>query len=320
MKLSNVAPILSGTLFPVHRVRWALVVVGLLLAFCQGAPPAQDRVDFNFTDGEWETYQSRVEEGSRKDFSLSVRLEAHQDYVRATAHLRGASSFKCARRNYTLNLYGHRPRFASFDSVTDEFFLLSLCRDRGFVRQHTGLKLWSALRLFPLQMRYVELRLNDRSRGVYLLVEKLDRIRLSSDALRVLLRRDFRRGSTRVEVKHSALGEQRAQEHYARVTADVTGLSGEPLIARFREHMDLDQYLMWIASNTLLQNGDSVDELWLIGRKNPRGQRGTDTYYTFFAWDADDIFHPCHADGEHAFRVTHTDWSFARKRSGITSY
>ena len=81
-----------------HTIPGAVVVVGLLLASCRGAPPPQDRVDFIFTDGEWESYQSRIEEGSRKEFSLSVRLGAHQDYVRATAHLRGASSFNCARR------------------------------------------------------------------------------------------------------------------------------------------------------------------------------------------------------------------------------
>ena len=74
------------------------------------------------------------------------------------------------------------------------------------------------------------------------------------------------------------------------------------LVARFRELMNLDQYLLWLASNALLQNGDSVDELWLLAEDNPTPQARARPYYTFFAWDPDDVFNPCHWDGRYAFR------------------
>ena len=284
-------------------VLWTLAAA--IQSACSGEIPSRDRVDFFFTDAEWKEYGRRIERSNRNDFSLSVRMGVHRESVRATAHLRGRGSFRCARRSYTLNLYGKRPRFASLDSVTDEFYLLSLCRDHGYVRQHTVLKLWSQLGLFPLQLRYVELTLNGRSRGVYLLVEKLDRIRFSRTGLRALLRRNFRDGRTVVEVKYSRTVEQEARSDYEKTLEEFAGLSGEPLLARFRERMNLDQYLLWIASNALLQNGDSVDELWLLAEDNPTPQAGARPYYTFFAWDPDDVFNPCHYNGRYAFHDPH---------------
>ena len=272
-----------------------LTLAATIQSACSGEEPNRDGVDFFFTDAEWTKYGRRIERSNRSDFSLSVRMGEHRESVRATAHLRGRGSFRCARRNYTLNLYGKRPRFASLDSVTDEFYLLSLCRDHGYVRQHTVLKLWSRLGLFPLQLRYVELTLNGRSQGVYLLVEKLDRIRFSRSGLRALLRRDFRFVKTVVEVKYSRTGEQEARSDYEKTFEEFAGLSGEPLVARFRELMNLDQYLLWLASNALLQNGDSVDELWLLAEDNPTPQARARPYYTFFAWDPDDVFNPCHS-------------------------
>ena len=279
-----------------------LTLAATIQSACSGEEPNRDGVDFFFTDAEWTEYGRRIERSNRSDFSLSVRMGEHRESVRATAHLRGSGSFGCARRNYTLNLYGKRPRFASLDSVTDEFYLLSLCLDHGYVRQHTVLKLWSRLGLFPLQLRYVELTLNGRSQGVYLLVEKLDRIRFSRSGLRALLRRNFRFVKPVVEVKYSRTGEQEARSDYEKTFEEFAGLSGEPLVARFRELMNLDQYLLWLASNALLQNGDYVDELWLLAEDNPTPQARARPYYTFFAWDPDDVFNPCHRDGRYAFR------------------
>ena len=260
---------IAGTL---ATVLWTLAAA--IPSACSGEEPRRDRVDFFFTDAEWKEYGRRIKQSNRSDFSLSVRMGEHRGTVRATAHLRGKGSFGCARRNYTLNLYGKRPRFASLDSVTDEFYLLSMCLDHGYVRQHTVLKLWSQLGLFPLQLRYVELTLNGRSQGVYLLVEKLDRIRFSRNGLRALLRRNFSLVKTVVEVKYSRTGEQQARADYDKTLEEFTGLSGQRLVARFRERMNLDQYLLWIASNALLQNGDSVDELWLLAEDNPTTHAG----------------------------------------------
>jgi len=265
----------------------------------------RDQVNLIFSTEEAETYRSRVREGSREDFPLSVRF-GPQESVSATAHLRGQSSFGCGRKSLTLNLRGKRPRFASFESVTDKFYLLSLCRDRGFVRQHTVLSLWRRLGLFPLRHRFVDLRFNESSHGVYLLVERMDRLRIKKEGFRALLRRrfDYEEGTTFVEVKENLTSDTRARVDYATIRERVRGLSGQALIEGFRTTLNLDQYLLWMASNALLENGDSVDELWIVSEaRAPSG--GDDRYLSFFAWDPEDIFTPCHLEGRFAFDDTH---------------
>jgi hypothetical protein len=163
------------------------------------------------------------------------------------------------------------------------------------------LQLWKQLGLFPLEFRYVELAIDGESRGVYLLVEKLDRLRIVDNELLAVLRRGSRRGKTYVEIKYSHSTVKSAAADYEAFTQSLDGLSGTELMAAFRERMDVDQYLLWVATNTLLRNGDSVDELWLLvtDHVDPRGVRSF--YYRFAGWDPEDIFKPCHYGGRGAF-------------------
>ena len=272
--------------------------IAILLAMSACAPPRPTNVvEFELSAEQWSAYQDRIERDSRLDFPLSVRMGASEGRVQATAHLRGQTTFRCARRNYTLNLYGNRPRATFERAAADEFYLLSLCRDRGYVRQHTVFQLWRDLGLFPLEFRYVELRVNGRSQGLYLLVEKLDRVQLNAGRYDAVMRRRARDGKTRVDVKFSRAGAEEQAREYASFLDALPELSGERLLSHFRERLDVDQYMMWMASNTLLRNGDWIDELWLLDRH--RGGRRT---YSFYGWDPEDIFAPCHFGSTFAYR------------------
>jgi hypothetical protein len=260
-----------------------------------------DRVDFLFSEKERLDYDALLQDIRRTEFSLSVRMGEDPEPVAATAHFRGQSSLRCERKNYTLNLRGRRPGSALTDSATDEFFLLSLCRDDFYVRQHTVLQVWQQLGLFPFDFRYVELTIDGGSRGVYLLVEKLDRLRIVDNELLAVLRRGLRRGETFVEVKYSHGTVTSAAADYEAFVQSLKGLSGNELLEAFRQRMDLDQYLLWVATNTLLRNGDSVDELWLLVTDRVDSQGARSFYYRFAGWDPEDIFKGCHFGGRDAF-------------------
>jgi hypothetical protein len=58
---------------------------------------------------------------------------------------------------------------------------------------------------------------------------------------------------------------------------------------------DVDKYFAWIATNTLLQNGDYDDEVFLY-RANG--------YISIMAWDYDNVFSACHRKGERALRTS----------------
>jgi hypothetical protein len=285
-----------------------IAIAGVLLTTqigCQGLSHTPDRVDFLFSEEQRVIYEQYLRESIKDDFSLSIRIGADQEPIAGTAHLRGHSTFSCERRNFTLNLYGNRPRNALPSSATDEFFLLSLCKDERYVRQHTVLQLWQQLGLFPFEFRYVELTLDGESRGAYLLIEKLDRLRIASDRLRAIMRRDADQGKTTVDVKYSETGVQATVVNYEAFLEPLEDLSGPDLEAAFRDRMDLDQYLLWIATNRLLHNGDSIDELWLLATERIDSQGVLRDYYHFAGWDPEDIFRPCHFGGPTAFVDPH---------------
>ncbi|KAJ9460445.1 hypothetical protein DIPPA_18807 [Diplonema papillatum] len=58
----------------------------------------------------------------------------------------------------------------------------------------------------------------------------------------------------------------------------------------------LEQYLLWLAANSLLQNGDYDDEVFFA-----RGQTGS-AQMVVHAWDFDNVFSPCHKDGKFAVK------------------
>ena len=174
----------------VLRITRAITTAGLITAVtvaCQDASPMSDRVDFLFSAEERLEYDALLQDLKRTDFTLSVRMGEDPEPLAATAHFRGQTSYECERKNYTLNLQGRRPASVLTESATDEFFLLSLCKDDYYVRQHTVLQQWKQLGLFPFDFRYVELTIDGKSRGVYLIVEKLDRLRIVDDELLAVL-------------------------------------------------------------------------------------------------------------------------------------
>jgi hypothetical protein len=296
-----------GTALFLKAIRQIAVAGALLFTqiACQATTYTPDRVDFLFSEEQRSIYEQYLRESTKDDFGLSIRIGTDQEPVSGTAHLRGQSSFSCERRNYTLNLYGNRPHNALPSSASDEFFLLSLCKDDRHIRQHTVLQLWRQLGLFPFDFRYVELTIDGESRGVYLLVEKLDRLRIASDRLRAIMRREAKRGKTTVEVKYSATEPQATRAAYDGFLGHMEGLSGADLMAAFRDRMDLDQYLLWVATNTLLRNGDSIDELWLLATERIDSQGVLRDYYHFAGWDPEDIFTLCHFGGPTAFVDPH---------------
>eukprot|EP01065_Artemidia_motanka_P053541 TRINITY_DN995_c0_g3_i1.p1 TRINITY_DN995_c0_g3~~TRINITY_DN995_c0_g3_i1.p1 ORF type:complete len:1209 (+),score=293.06 TRINITY_DN995_c0_g3_i1:41-3667(+) len=59
----------------------------------------------------------------------------------------------------------------------------------------------------------------------------------------------------------------------------------------------VEQYLIWLAFNSLLRNGDYDDEVYLVA--HPRDESAP---LLIHPWDYDTIFQPCHKDGKFAAR------------------
>lgn len=253
------------------------------------------RVAFSFTATERVTYQSRLSAGSREDFSLSVRLGTDAAPVPAVAHLRGNGAFSCSRRSYAVDLEGNRPRHLFPGMASDEFLLISMCNDEAYTGLPTAMRLAERLGLLAYPSSLVELVLGGESRGVYLLIAKPKKqLRLLHAHPSALLRRGNDAQGKSPEVKH-AEGDVDPMAAYDALLREAETRSGADLLAALERRIDLDQFLRWVALNSLLRNGDSVDEIYFLGTESRTAPGGA--FFSIGAWDLDDLYSSCHNGG-----------------------
>lgn len=251
-----------------------------------------DTVHFRFTPDQRSTWEQRVSWLSTADFELYVDLGSGRTPVLSQAHLRGNSTLSCDRKSYTLKL-GDRSRALFEDSWTDEFTLISMCQDDHYVEQVVANHLMAEAGSFPLKFRYVELVIDGDTEGVYLLIEKT-REELVRDQARP--RSVLRRGYDDYAVKWRFDGDNMAALEAADAIVEATyGRSGAALQRAVNVHLDLENYLSWLALMSALQNGDTIDETWFVSSASIGPDLQPSERFMNTGWDCDDLFSPCHA-------------------------
>ncbi len=273
-------------------------------AIVDGDRAYPEAIELVFTAEQRQVYDERVAGRSKADFDVSIRFSPDETPVEATAHLRGKGSIGCERKNYTVNIAGKRPRYFTEGSATDEFYLISMCLDDRYARHVTAYSLMAELGVFPLRFRTIEVILDDETRGVYLWVEKApEELKRDNGRARSVIRRRFDAGDdvTVPEVKWSRSTDQGAIDAYDALLVAAAGPTGAALEAVLAERMDLDNYLRLLAFNSLVRNGDHVDETWLVSTDRLRADGSVGDWFQVMGWDPDDVFGGCHYSGNLAF-------------------
>jgi hypothetical protein len=258
-------------------------------------------IEFQFTEAEKALYENYALNKIEEDFTLHVRV-GDAAPVEATAHLRGQTSLDCARKSFTVNLAKNRPRHLLAGLASDEFYLISMCKDDRYFQQHTANLLARDQGLFPLRFGLVELLIDGNTRGVYLLLEKTEEGLLEDfSRVRSIIRRRFDPGEKDPDVKYpnGTDAHDPAMDAYWALVPATEGLAGQALVDEMDRRIDLDQFLRWLAFQTLMGNGDYVDELFLFSTEAVR-QGGLVEWFSFMAWDMDDLYSACHHSGKHA--------------------
>ena len=210
-------------------------------------------------------------------------------------NLRGKGTLNCARRSFTV-------RFAEPTRVRDSprlrhLLLLSMCIDSTYLKMRSSYELLAAQGLFPSWFSYAELRYGGVSRGVYLLVERprksIPRVYPSNEMIVRRIRDNVQ------EVKRpdaATIDDLEAfLAPYVRLYELRREFAGEALLTELRRHLDYDVYLRWLAINSVLMNGDYIDEVYFYDRPPPAG--GVRPYFSVMAWDYDDVLRRCHPRG-----------------------
>lgn len=221
-------------------------------------------LSFVMDDQQKKTLDEYSKYASDGRFSVSVEIDGHSSLIPATVHLRGQGSrVLCDRKSFTVNFSGDFNHTLIRNSDSKGYYLLSMCQDRLFLRTLSMFRIWKEQGLFPLAFRYVELKFNNESRGLYILLEKpVSGLLRQYPALTSVLRRGFFTNTDSTRVVYTTSTANIATGDYVRSFQDLDYLSEEDQISRLTEVLDLDQYLRHLAVAAIVRNGDYVDELY----------------------------------------------------------
>jgi hypothetical protein len=213
----------------------------------------------------------------------------------AEINLRGKGTLVCPRRSFTVR-FEHPVHLQDSPPLSD-VVLIALCEDPLVLRSRVSLEILARLDLFPSWFSYVELRYGGETRGVYLMIERPKSAirRLNPDVTQVIRRLS----DVDVEIDYpddATIPDLEAfLAPYRAIFSLHQVLQGDLLLAEFMRRMLYDQYLLLLAYNSVMENGDYIDEIYFYDRTPPLNRPGGEIpFFAVMAWDQDETFRRCH--------------------------
>lgn len=219
---------------------------------------------------------------------LELNLNSQRVYMKKL-RVRGRTSLDFRRKSFSVDL--EYPIYLQFTHGSEMkrlsgFKLISLCMDYTYINNRLAYGILQQAGVMPLFFKYVELRINGDTQGIYLLVDDPEEwIReLGSE---YIFRRDYHHALRDPDYHPNARGI--SQEEYERRFTEIYDAlplhEGETLYTYLNSRINLDQYFRKMAIDYLLQNGDYTDELFMYAQIVNGGIQ-----YQVIPWDYDDIF------------------------------
>ena len=239
-------------------------------------PLQHDRV-FSFKVDKY--IESRMEAISGEKIELSID-EISYNGVEVNAKsvkTRGQTTLYFKRKSYSISL--EKPIHLG-ETKVKKLALNNLAMDRNYFRNRLSFLLMERIGIFHLQNYYSELRVNEKTAGIYLAIQKPeDYIRSQGSTL--LVRREY---DERFTIEDSHGKEAKDQIKRLRGIHKLTKqYEGQQLYDSLNNVVHMDHYFQWLAFNYLVKNGDYTDELffYLLPDENR---------FDIIPWDYDDIF------------------------------
>jgi len=203
--------------------------------------------------------------------------------------VRGKSALNYRRKSYAVKLNTPillEERDGSGLKELTRFKLIAMAMDYTYIEERTGFGLLEQQDLMPLFYRFVELRLNGSTQGLYLLVEDPEQYYLEHGS-EYILRRGYYHSIEDSDYAPSFqyIPRETYESAFQEIYLNLTRLHGEELYNALDQRLNLKQYFRKIGMDYLLQNGDYSDEIYLYAMSNQDEIR-----FNIIPWDYDDLF------------------------------
>ena len=202
---------------------------------------------------------------------------------------RGKSALRYQRKSYMVNLNQAVALTAINGSEIKKlsrFKLIAMAMDYTYIENRIGYGILEKQEVMPLFYRYVELKINGISQGVYLLVEDPEEF-YTEHGSEYILRRGYNNNIADAEYEPSyhSIPRENYETRFGEIYSKLPLLHGEELYNALNLRMDMDQYFRKMAIDYLLQNGDYTDEVYFYALVQQDQIR-----FSIIPWDYDDLF------------------------------
>lgn len=186
----------------------------------------------------------------------------------------------------------------SFDLVSDgefrhgdkkeslkKFNLISLSMDRNYSCNRLAFGMMEEIKLFDLFYAYCDLRINGKSEGIYLVIEKPEEWALKKKNSPFLINRGYNNNIDKLKAARETNKQdiRTYKQYFNEIYRSVNRYDGEELYEYLSVRLDLEEYMKWLSFNFLVRNGDYTDEVYFY--IDPGKRR-----YNIIPWDYDDLF------------------------------
>ena len=201
--------------------------------------------------------------------------------------LRGRSSMRFIRKSFSVKLNnkiavsknGMIHKFKKFN-------LISLSMDHNYYRNKVAFDLMSHLKLFNLYYAFTEVIINDKTQGIYLIVQKPKNYALKNENANFMLRRDYENKIKKTYyLGDDTTFKSKYEEAFLTIYNELMQKEGQEFYEELSETLDVEQYFTWMAFNFLIGNRDYTDEVFFFNKAS-----GDNIKFGIIPWDYDDVF------------------------------
>lgn len=244
----------------------------------------ENKIEIYISKSEYE--RIKLNDGTKKTLRKPVALINGDSLLSEDIHTRGNTTLHLRRKSFSFSLeskatFHNRDRKVSMK----KFNAISLSMDKSYIRNSLAFGLMEEIQLFGLFYSFCELRINDHSEGIYMIIERPQDWAMKKKNSPLVIRRGYDHRIDKLKVgKEVVKAEAKAyKNHYQNIYKSLGKYKGEELYTTLSQWMDLEMYMRWLAFNFFVRNGDYTDEVYFC--IDPKEKK-----YKIIPWDYDDIF------------------------------
>ncbi len=251
---------------------------------------ATNVVDLQISQKDLDRYAQKNEAYIFAESNLSLNGQPWQQIEEMET--RGQSSIAAKRKNFGIKL---KEKIFLTEIKAKNIDLLNMWIDKGYISSKFGLMIVDQLHIgASISNEYTEVRINGKTNGLYLMVEKP---KSAAGESPFIVRRGYK---SRFKVDSAKIDKQLSPQAVSEI--ELAGLSiyksiatksGSDLFNDLKNKMDIEAYMKWMTMNSLFKNGDGADEVFFYVDANMYKQGKI--YFRIMPWDFDDLFKSMHS-------------------------